>query len=414
MCIDNQEFLWYFWSIREGEYVMSDLADETQLSPRAIAIVDKLAERITVGYYTQDTWFPTERELTQEFGVSRTMIRVVVETLEQRGLILRSPRCRTVVQRPSGPPAIVEGQRRTLGLWIWPSPGDPTSYALVNGIYQALDHDAFRLVTGNAYGDTWADVLRSEVDFLERIARDKDIAGIILWHLGGEQNVPALHALRAANIPLIFIDRRPPSGFDADYVGVDNEQAAEMIVRHLIALGHRRIAHITNMDQASTVAERLSGYRRALDEAGLPARPELIVMQREPNPQRETRQDVYAGMVTHLLALPDAPTAVFAVNDVVALHFTDALRARGLNVPQAMSVTGFDGIERWQAGASFLTTAHQPFERVGRRAVELLLHRLHSGRQAAYRHIFLEAPLSVHASTGVPHSALQPFIRREY
>ena len=394
---------------------MSSLRDETLISPMVLAIADKLAERILRGDYSQDAWFPTERELTEEFGVSRTLIRSVVETLELRGLILRSPRCRTVVQKPNHSSTLPhsEGQRRTLGLWIWPSPGDPTSYALVNGIYQALDHDAFRLVTGNAYGDTWADVLQSEVEFLERIARDKDIAGIILWHLGGQQNVPALYALRAANIPLIFIDRRPPPGFEADYVGVDNEQAAETIVRHLIALGHRRIAHITNMDQASTVAERLRGYRRALHDAGLPAPPELIVMQREPDPHSETRRDVYAEMVTHFLALPDAPTAVFAVNDVVALHFADALRARGLDVPQAMSVTGFDGIERWQAGASFLTTAHQPFERVGRRAVEMLLYRLQSGRETAYRHIFLEAPLSVHASTGVPRIMLQSFIRQQ-
>ena len=389
---------------------ITDETVETIISPKALAIADELAERIAAGRYSNDTWFPTERELVEEFGVSRTMIRKVVDALEQRGLLLRSPRCRTVVQKAS-PPSALTTARRTLGLWVWPSPGDPTSSALVNGIYQTLDHDAFRLVVGHAYGDNWAEVLQSEVDFLERIARDKDIAGIILWYLSGEQNLPALHALRAANIPLIFIDRRPPHTFDADYVGVDNEHAAETVVQHLIALGHRHIAHITNMDQASTVFERMNGYRRALQSAGLPFRPELVVMHREPKLPGETQEDVFAKMVADLLALPDTPTAVFGVNDLVALRFADALRGLGLEVPQSMSVAGFDGVERWQCGASFLTTIDQPFERIGRRAVELLKHRLHSEPGAAYRHIILEAPLSVRGSTGAPYCA-SPFSSR--
>jgi len=387
---------------------VSSSTDVPLISPKALAIADSLTERIVTGRYANDSWFPTERELVEEFGVSRTVIRGAVEALEHRGLILRSPRCRTLVQKsmsPTFPPMAMA--RRTLGLWIWPSSGDPTAYELVSGIYQSLDHNAFRLVVGNACGDNWGEVLRSEMDFLERIASDQDIAGVILWHLGGEKNLPALNALRAANIPLIFIDRCPPQGFDADFVGVDNEHAAETIVRHLIALGHRQIAHITNMDQASTVSERMRGYRRALEAAGLPFRPELVVMQREPKLPDETQEEVFGRMAADLLSLPNPATAVFGVNDVVALRLIEALRAGGLNVPQAISVAGFDGIERWHSGKLFLTTANQPFERIGRRAVDLLLHRLDSGSSAPYRQVFLEAPLSIHNSTGMPSVGIQ-------
>jgi LacI family transcriptional regulator len=371
-------------------------------SPSVSTIVGTLTERIRTGRYRDGRWFPTERELVEEFGVSRTIIRKAVEALEQRNLVMRSPRCRTVVQGvPVAEIPPRETKRRNLGLWIWPGPTDPAAASVVQGIYNALDHTAFRVVVGSPVGDYWKPINESEARFLESMADDQDIAGILLWYLGGDMNQPALQKVRAANIPMVFLDRRPPEGFDADFVGVDNLYAAEQVVRHLVRQGHRRIAHITNMDHVSTVAERLEGYRRALEAAEIPFRPELVL--KETAPTRREQGDVFAGLVENLLALPGAPTAVFAVNDHVALHLIAALRARGVRVPEDIAVAGFDGVERWMPGAPFLTTALQPFERLGARAIDLLLQRIENDPAAAYQHILLDAPLSIHDSTRASH-----------
>src|SRR5207248_1783281 len=139
-------------------------------------------------------------------------------------------------------------------------------------------------------------------------------------------------------------------GVEADYVGVDNADAAEQIVRHLLAMGHRSIAHLTNRDRASTVADRLAGYRRALAAAGISYRPELVLEAPflEPKPDLGGRTD--DQVAEELLGLPDRPTAVFAVNDYNALSLIAALRVRGLRVPEDMAVAGFDDVERWTPG----------------------------------------------------------------
>jgi len=314
---------------------------------------------------------------------------------------VRSPRCRTIVQSvPDAdlpPKEARETKRRNLGLWIWPGPSDPAAASLVQGIYRSLDHTAFRVVVGSAVGNDWQAVIASEARFLESMAEDQDIAGILLWYLGGDYNLPPLLHVRAANIPMVFLDRRPPEGFDADFVGVDNEYSAEQIVKHLISRGHRRIAHITNMDHVSTVSERLAGYRRALAAAELPFRSELVL--RETVSRSGNPAEVFEGLADNLLGLPNPPTAVFAVNDQLALHLMAALRARSVRIPEEIAVAGFDGIERWMPGSPFLTTALQPFERLGGRAVDLLLQRIETGPAAAYQHILLDAPISIHGST---------------
>jgi LacI family transcriptional regulator len=233
------------------------------------------------------------------------------------------------------------------------------------------------------------------------MAQDQVIVGIILWYLGGDANLPTLQALRAARIPLLFIDRRPPADFAADYVGVDNEQAAEEVVKHLLARGHRSIAHVSNFDTASTVMERLAGYRHALTAAGIPFRPELV--QKAPDPPGDHTTDGCETLLDTLLSLPDPPTALFAVNDYVALRLLAILRGRNIRVPEDIAIAGFDGIERWMPGKPFLTTANQPFERIGRRAVEILLQRIEKGPASVCQHILLEAPLSAHASTHTMH-----------
>lgn len=369
-----------------------------QTSPSVQHIAAALEERIRSGEYRHGRWLPSEREIGEEFGVSRIVIQAVVRELERRNLVARAARCRPVVQNPSEavmPPMDVP--RRNIGLWIWPNPGQPGSGAIVQGISRDLDHDAFRLIIAHPGLKERGSAGKYESRFLLRMAQDRDIVGIILWHLGGETNLDTLQQLREAQIPLVFIDRRPPMGFPADYVGVDNELAAEEVVSHLLGEGHRNVAYIGNFDTASTVKERFTGYRRALEKANIAFRPELV--QRAPQPEEDDPQEGCGELLDVLFSLQDPPTALFAINDYVALRLIAALRMRQVRVPEQMAVAGFDGIERWTPGRPFLTTANQPFERIGAQALKLLLQQVKAEPAPVKREILLEAPISVYAST---------------
>jgi DNA-binding LacI/PurR family transcriptional regulator len=382
------------------EQTMPKSDDKIQGSPSIRHIASTLEARIRSGAYAGGRWLPPERALAEEFQVSRATLRHALKELDRRKLLVRTAGCRPLVV--GGRSAETEGAgpaRRSLGLWISGDPSDLGGTITARGVLQALDADAFRLVTANPSGKTQEEAIASEGLALMRMARDEDIAGILLWYLGGSANLPTLEALRRAQIPVVFVDRAPPDGFEADYVSVDNTEAAAAIVRHLLDMGHRSIAHLTNRDRASTVAERLAGYRHALEAAGIPYRPERVLEApfMEPEPDRGGRTD--DQVAEQLLGLPDRPTAVFAVNDYHALSLIAALRARGVRVPEDVVVAGFDDAERWTPGHSFLTTARQPFDRMGAEAVKLLLRRLRTPA-GPYRHVVLDAPLVVRGSTG--------------
>jgi len=392
------------------------VGEEETSSPSAQHVASVLEHKIRAGEYRGGQWLPSERALADEFGVSRAIVRDAVKAVAARGLLVTSARCRPIVRAQSPPARLVPTtlaptRRRSVALLVWPNPSWPGSAMLVQGIRQALGADEFRLVLETAIGEDWEAVRAWEARFLRRLAQEHDIEGLILWYLGGPDNLPALEAVRAAGIPMVFVDRRPPEGFDADFVGVDNARSAEEAVRHLLSLGHRRIAHVSNLDLVSTVEERFVGYTRALERAGIPFPPELV--RRDAGTGADEYEAGCGALVDELLALPDPPTAVFAVNDIVAHHIVASLRARGRRVPEDVSVVGFDGIERWGPGAPFLTTADQPFARLGTAAAELLQERIKSIQEGSpvstsHRHILLDAPLTVRGSTARRHPPEEP------
>jgi len=381
------------------------------LSPTALHVARTLEERIRQGVYQEGQRLPSERMLADEFGVSRLIIRSVLDAMEQRDLVLRSARCRPVVSRsePSSigvarrgsvapPPAVPSIARRSLAVCMWPGIDDPAATAMVRGIRTAVDAESFRLLLESPHGASWAQIQRSEAQFLERIARERECDGVILYYLGGTESAAALQKVRGAGIPVVFLDRRPPAGLEADHVGVDNVRAAEEAVRYLIGLGHRRIVHLSNRDNASTVGERELGYRRALSQVGIPVRTEWILRGRAEGDHRTER----ILSLLRLLDGPDPPTAVFAINDIEAFYLLDVLRQEGVQVPDDLSIIGFDGSERWRPGAPYLSTMYQPFERIGECAVDLLLERTPGELSGAVRHILLNASLVAAQTTAPP------------
>ncbi len=162
--------------------------------------------------------------------------------------------------------------------------------------------------------------------------------------------------------PIITIDRLV-EGLDLPGVTVDNEMGGRLAARHLLELGHSRIACISGPAGASTARARLRGFRAVLAKAGY-----------EPTVIRGgflANDGVRAA--TEFLALKERPTAVFAANDLCAMGFIHALEHHKVHVPDDVSVVGFDDLVFAAYLRPSLTSVHQPARRLGSLAVELAL-----------------------------------------
>jgi len=283
-----------------------------------------------------------------------------------------------------------------IGIWLWPNTGDYAAASILKGIQSADLDQEVNLVIANAVGGDWDSFFDSEARFLKSIAEDPQGAGLIIWYLGGHRNLEALQAVRDAGVPMVFVDRLPPSDFVSDFVGTHNAAAAQRGVQHLIEQGHRNIALISNIEPVSSVQEREEGYKRALRDAGIPFRDEYVIRDLVDGPEGAD------SALNSCLNLDEPPTAIFAVNDHIALQVCDALRERKISIPHQMSVVGFDGLLRWVPGGGYLTTLLQDFEQIGRLAAEMVTQRMATGTPHAYRHVLIDAPLLDRGSTAPP------------
>lgn len=362
-----------------------------------------MVKRIESRDLEPDRPLPSERQLSIDHGVSRVVIRAAITELSMQGRLIVKPRCRPVVAGLRSSNSI-RGKTKNVALWLWPSSNDFLASLILRGIQRVLSSPMYRLFISHPYDPSWEDAMNAEARFLTELSEDPDTVGAIVWYLGHERNMPALRAVREAGIQLVFVDRRPPMGFEADYVGTDNQHSALEAVRHLIGLGHRKIACLLNMDPASSVLERLSGYKQALQRANIPIRDELIVGVKLQTSEEDI-DDATTLTVANLMSTPDPPTAIFAINDDIALHTMIALKRLGLCVPEDVSIMGFDDLLRSIPGVQRVSTAHQKFERVGECAAELLVERLDGSAPRSFRHVMIEAPLRLYGSTAPPHSA---------
>jgi LacI family transcriptional regulator len=199
------------------------------------------------------------------------------------------------------------------------------------------------------------------------LSRNKRIDGLILSDTRVDDH--ALYDLLTSDFPIVLLGRLP--GVQVSSVEFDNRRGAQTAVDHLVSQGHRRIGFIGYAPVYFTgVNERLNGYRDALAAAGIPF-DERIVCFGDFN-------DTGAGFAaaTRLLELSVPPTAIFVSSDVLAFPTLTAIHQHGLRIPDDIAVVGFDDNPLSRYAFPPLTSVYLPFEEMGRRAGEMLLHRL--------------------------------------
>jgi len=197
-------------------------------------------------------------------------------------------------------------------------------------------------------------------------------------------------------IPLVVLDPTGEPLHETPSVGATNWNGGLAATRHLLDLGHRRIAMVCGPVEWPCCRARLDGYRAAMDAARVPAGPDLV---------RISTLYVEGGLRDglELLRRPDPPTAIFAANDLQALGIYAAARQLGVRIPQDLSVIGFDDLSFTQWSGPPMTTVRQPLVQMGAAAADLVLE-LASGRQPDSNRIELATTLIIRQSTAPPRT----------
>lgn len=202
-----------------------------------------------------------------------------------------------------------------------------------------------------------------------------------------------IRILTRREFPFVLIDHQG-NGDPCPAVGATNWQGAYNATEYLIKLGHTRIGFITGSLDLGAAMDRLNGYKSALRANHVPFSEALVYEGTFFQP------DGFAG-ASALLDLPEPPSAIFASNDVMAMGAMDAVRNRGLSIPDDISILGFDDIPQAELVRPALTTVRQPLEKMGRIATQMLLDKLKNPDKTTNR-IELPTELIVRSSTSAP------------
>ncbi|HSL31687.1 MAG TPA: LacI family DNA-binding transcriptional regulator [Anaerolineales bacterium] len=327
----------------------------------------------------------TIREVAESAGVSYATVshvinntRVVSQETRERVLAAMS----ALNYRPNAlARSLRQGKTNTMGL-VLPDSANP----FFAEISRSIEDEAFKKGYSVFLCNTELDLER-ELFYVDVLSK-KQVDGIIFVAAGDQAD--SLDYLVHRNLPVVMIDRDVPN-VDVDAVLTDHQLGGFLATRHLLELGHTRIACIAGPSSITPSAERIIGYRNALEQAGLAYDENLVL-----------RGDYHAqsGLeITHaILQMKPRPTAIFALNDLMALGALRAAAEAGCSVPGDLAIVGYDDLELAHFTNPPLTTIAQPKKEIGAQAVRLLIDRM-SQKSSPPRRLVLPPELIIRRST---------------
>src|SRR5271166_2617302 len=337
----------------------------------------------------------TMRQIAERAGVSiGTVSHVINETAKVR-LKLRERVIEAIRNMGYQPSALAQGLRKNrtnmLGMVI-PDITNPFFPGVVRGVEDVAYKRSFRVILCNADNDP------SKEESYVRELRSYKIAGLLIIPAAGPGIKAHLRAYGSAAVPVVCIDR-VPDGWKGDAVLVANAEGAYLATRHLIQMGHKRLAVIAGPLGLTNAAERLKGFTRALNEARIEIEPEFV---------QEARFDTTSGYqaALRLLRMLPRPTAIFACNDLMAFGVLQAARELSLRCPEDLSIAGFDSLEFTKFTDPSLTSVYQPGYQLGATAARLLFQRV-DGLRSAPKKVLLPTELKKRDSVGPPPAAVR-------
>ncbi len=335
---------------------------------------------------------PTAEDVACLAGVSRTTVSLVLNgapdariSVETRQRVLEAA-ARLNYRPHAGARHLVRGRSEVIAFVMRQTPDQVWADAflpqVLRGLSEALREANLHLLLFPLSPD-------QAPEETSRLLQERRVDGMILSGPRFEDREWLEHW--AQETPVVLIGHLAGSALPS--VDVDNTAAAAMATRHLLRLGHRRIGLITNAPLSYTASyERWLGYRQALEEAGIPYDDALVA-------QGAFTPASGAAAMERLLQLPDPPSAVFVASDVVAFGALQAVRRRGLRIPQDLALVGFDDVPLSAYLDPPLSTVHLPAEDLGREAGRLLL-RWMQGERPLTASIRLATGLIIRQSCG--------------
>jgi LacI family transcriptional regulator len=276
-------------------------------------------------------------------------------------------------------------QTKTLAL-VLTDITNPFFTTIARGVEDAASEQGFSVIFCNTDESE-----SKEAEYLN-VVLQKQVDGVLL--VPASCSGDSVTFLQERKVPLVVLDRRV-SDVKVDTVRCDSERGAYQLTRHLLDLGHTRIAILSGPPSVSTATDRVAGYRRALAEAGLGSRAELVY-------HGEFIRTSGYEMAQQALAMTPRPTALFAANNFITSGTFRAVREAGLRVPEDISIVSFDDLPMASDMGPFLTVAAQPAYEMGHRATELLLTRLSGEGPAEPQEIILPTEIIVRESSAPP------------
>jgi LacI family transcriptional regulator len=242
-----------------------------------------------------------------------------------------------------------------------------------------------------------------EVSLLDRLLSGGAAGALLVLPA---ESTSELARLRQRQYPFVVIDPTVPLEASIPVVSVANISGGKAVTEHLIACGHRRIGIITGPRHWCASVDRLAGYHAALAAAGILFDPQLVG---ESTFESDGGFTIAGGRAaTHaLLDLAAPPTAIFALNDEIALGVIRAVHERGLKVPDDISVVGFDNADFASLVTPTLTTVNQPAQDLGRIGVSMLFSIL-GGKTLDATRVELSTRLIVRNSTSLARKEAPP------
>lgn len=360
---------------------------------------DILLAALARGDFKVGDQLPTEQELIQKYGVSRPIVRESLASLVADGMLERRRGAGTFVinLKKTAP------KSTTVAVMV-PCAGtiEDTFHLLVRGIEDELHEQGYSMIQCNH--DHNLEKIRR---YIPRLMQDK-VAGVIFTPIelpqSQDDNLAILREFEDMGLPFVLINS-PVSAETLtrfSVVGTNGFAATREIVRHLVALGHRRIGYIRGLPEVFTSEQRFAGFREEMLKQGLEV-PEAYCPRVQLGPVTLQGQ----GEIRALLALDPPPTAVVCVHDCIAHNVVEELHRLNIPIPQQMAVVGFDDLGLVAHLNPPLTTVHQPSNEAGRLAVKFLLEKI-NGILTGERQEFLPCQLAVRSSCGMTSERREP------
>ena len=343
---------------------------------------------------------PKLKDIAKRLGVSSA---TVSRALADSELVAEETRKRILDMaialdyRPNVSARSLRTRRSMSVLMVVRDVGNPFYLEVLKGVEAAAREAGYSVLMGNTENDP------EREDEYFHMLRDGHADGMILM----TGKLPTRYRLPSNedSTPPVVVALELIDGAALPHVQIDNAGAARDAVNHLVALGHRRVAHISGPVPEVMSALRRDGYRAAMADAGL-AVPEGY----------EQRGDYSLGSgqeaCTALFRLSESPTAIFVANDEMAYGAIHELHRLGLDVPGDVSVVGFDDLFFSRALNPPLTTLSQPRAEIGRQAMELLLDIL-AGECGPFDPVVVPTELRIRGSTAPPRPEKPPTEKEE-